>query len=119
MGVARVVEHEFGDDAEVAAVRLVEEAPELAQCAVHRIDRAVVGDVVPLVAHGRWVERQQPDCGDAEVLQVVEVLREPDEIPDAVAVTVGERADVQLVDDCVLVPGAHGAAGACVRTANT
>jgi hypothetical protein len=41
---------------------------------------------------------------DAEVLYVVETMRETVEVPDAVVVRVEERLDVQLVDDGVLVP---------------
>ena len=98
----------------------VEEPTELAQRAVRRVDAAVVGDVVTLVAHRRGIEGEQPDRGDAEILQVVEVLREADEVADAVAVAVGEGAHVQLVDDGVLVPGAHaGAPADRGRTENT
>ena len=109
--IGGVVEHELGDDPQPALVRLVEEAPELPQGAVGRVDAAVVGDVVAVVAQRRRVERQQPDRGDAEVLEVVEPLREPDEVADAVAVAVGERAHVQLVDDGVLVPVGSASTG--------
>src|SRR5262249_58331671 len=50
----------------------------------------------------------QPQRGDAEVLQVVELLGQPGEVADAVVVAVGERLDVQLVDDRRLVPGLVG-----------
>ena len=43
-------------------------------------------------------------AGDAEALQVVELLRQAREVADAVVVAVEERADVRLVDDGVLVP---------------
>ena len=88
----------------------IEKATERSQVAVVAVDRAVVGDVVAVVAQRRRVERQQPERGDAEVAQVVETRREPVEIADAVAVGVGERTDVQLVDDRVAEPVlVHGA----------
>ena len=102
--VGGVVQHELGDDAQVAAVRLVEEAAELAEVAVRGIDAAVVGDVVALVAQRRRVEGQQPDRRDAEVLEVVELAGQPAEVADAVAVAVGEGAHVQLVHHRVAVP---------------
>ena len=68
------------------------------------IDRAVVGDVVAVVAAGRGIERQQPQRGDAELLEIAELLAQPGEIADAVIVAVGEGLDVKLVDDGVLVP---------------
>ena len=66
--------------------------------------RAVVGDVVAVVAAGRRIERQQPQRGDAEILQIVELFGQPGEIADAVIVAVGKGLDVKLVDDGVLVP---------------
>ena len=69
-----------------------------------RIDVAVVGDVVAVVAAGARIERQQPERGDAEVPQIIEPLGQAGEIADAVVVAVGERLDVQLVDDGVLEP---------------
>ncbi len=108
MLVGSVVQHDLGDDAQVALVRFVEEPLELAQVAVGGIDAAVVGDVVALVAQRRRVEGQQPDRGDAEVLQVVEFAGQTPEVADAVAVAVGERAHVQLVDHRVAVPGRVG-----------
>ena len=63
-------------------------AAEVLHRAVGRIDRAVVGDVVAVVAQRRGVEGQQPDGGDAEVLDVVEPLHQAGEIADAVVVGV-------------------------------
>jgi hypothetical protein len=68
------------------------------------IDRAVVGDVVAVVAAGRRIERQQPQRGDAELLQVAELFGQSCEIADAVIVAVGKGLDVQLIDDGILVP---------------
>jgi hypothetical protein len=44
-----VVDHELRDHAEPAAVRLVEEALEVLERAVLRVDGLVLGDVVPVV----------------------------------------------------------------------
>ncbi len=57
--------------------------------AERRIDVAVVGDVVAVVAAGRRIERQEPQRGDAEVAQVIELLGQAGEVADAVAVAVG------------------------------
>ena len=81
-----------------------DEAPEILHGPEIGIDGAVVGDVVAVVAAGRRIERQQPQRGDAEVLQIVELFGQPGEIADAVIVAVGEGLDVQLIDDGVLVP---------------
>ena len=68
------------------------------------IDAPIVGDVVAVVLAGTRIERQQPQRVDAEVLEIIELLGQAGEIADAVAVAVGERLDVKLVDDGVLVP---------------
>ena len=46
----------------------------------------------------------QPDSGDAQVLQVIELLGKTAEIAHAVFVAVVERAYVDFIDDCVFVP---------------
>src|SRR4029453_17041972 len=64
----------------------------------------VVGNVVPVVAQGRGVERQEPETVDAETLQVIELLRQTGKVADAVAVAVEEYANVRLIDNRVFVP---------------
>jgi hypothetical protein len=99
-----VVEHHLGDDLQPTLVRLPDEGPEIPEGAVVRMHSLVVGDIVATVLERGWVVRQEPDRRDAEVLEVVELLRQSGEIADPVAVAVVERTDVQLVDDRVLVP---------------
>jgi hypothetical protein len=117
MLVGGVVEDELGDDAEPAPVGLADEAPQVGGRPVVGVDAAEVGDVVAAVAQGRGVERQEPQGGDAEVGQVVELLEEPREVADPVAVPVAERADVELVQDRVAVPvgGVRQAGGVPAR----
>jgi hypothetical protein len=83
---------------------LFEERHEVRQRAVGGIDLQVVGDVVSVVLQGGRIEREQPDRIDPQVLQVIELSRQPDEIPDAVPVAVGKSPDMEFVDDGVLVP---------------
>ena len=102
--IGRVVDDELGDDAQLAPVCLAHEMVEIGARSVGRVDVAVVGDVVAVVAQRRRVERQEPDRVDAEVLDVVELLAEPVEVAHAVVVRIEEGLDVELVDDGVLVP---------------
>ena len=104
MLVRGVVDHEIGDDAHAVAVGRLEEALEVGHGAVVGVDRAVVRDVVAVVAQGGAEERQEPEAVDAQLLEMAELAGEPDEVADAVVVAVLERADVQLVEDRVLVP---------------
>jgi len=116
--VRGVCQHQLGDDLQPAAVRFAQEEPEVAQCPVGGVDLAVIRDVVAVVAQRRGVEGQQPDGGDAELLDVVELLDQAPEVADPVAVAVSERPHMALVEDGVFVPvrdlpDGHGRCGAC------
>src|SRR5690606_1605724 len=69
------------------------------------VDPAVVGDVVAAVGHRGGVPGGEPERVDAEVPQVGQARADAREVAHAVAVGVGERADVHLVDDRVAPPG--------------
>ncbi len=111
MLVGGVVDHELGDDTQAPPLGFVHEAAEVAHVAELRVDIAVVGNVIAVVAPGAGIEGQQPQGGDAEVAQIVEPLGQAGEVADAVMVRVLERLDVQLVDDGVLEPEAIGLGG--------
>ncbi len=112
-----VVEHQLGDHAQAPLVGLVEQLRHVVDAPVRGVHAHVVGDVIAAVAQRRRVERQQPQRGDAEVAQVVELADEAGEIAHAVAVGVVKGAHVQLVDQRVHVPGrvARQAAGPACR----
>ncbi len=102
--VRGVVDDEFGDNSHVASVRRIQELLEVIEGSVAGVNVVVLGDVVPVVAQRRRIERQEPDGVDAEATQVVESGRETLEVADAVVVGVGEGADMNFVDDGVFVP---------------
>ena len=104
MLIGRVVQDQLDDHAQPARVRLVEKALEILQRAVAGMDVRVVGDVVPVVLERRGVHRLQPEAVDAERREVIELRRQPGKIADAVVVAVGERFDVELIENGVLVP---------------
>ena len=85
----------------------------MAQAAVARVDAAIVGDVVAVVAVGRRHERRQPDDVDPEGVEVLDAAREAGEVARAVAGGVGEGLEDERVDDGVLVPEVvdHGGGG--------
>ncbi len=76
----------------------------IAQRAVGGMHVGVVGYIVAVVAPGRGIEGKQPDERYAQVLQVIELLGEAAKIAHAVGVAVGESADMDFIDDRVLVP---------------
>src|SRR5688572_16468154 len=99
-----MVENQFRDYPETAAMCLLQKGSEVAQITVRRVDAGVVGDIVAVVFERRRIERKQPQGRDAEIPQIIELLGESAKVADAVAVGVEEGPDVKLVYDRVLVP---------------
>ena len=102
--VGRMIDDQLRDHFQPRAMRFAEERAEVGTCPVHRMDVAVIGDVVTVVLERRRVEGQQPDRVHPQLADVVELRGEALEVTDAVVVRVEERLDVQLIDDRVLVP---------------
>ncbi len=72
---------------------------EVVERAEARVDVTVVGDVVAAVGEFGRVERAEPERVDAERGEVAEALGDALEVPESVAVGVGETARIDLVDD--------------------
>ena len=106
MLVAGVVEDEIHDHPDPAAVGLVDEPVEVRLAPEQRVDGGVVADVVAAVATRRRIDRREPDGVDREPVraEVVEVVDEPGEVADAVAVRVGEAPRIDLVHDPAAPP---------------
>jgi hypothetical protein len=104
--VARMVHDEIEDDPDAPSMRLGHEPIEHGLRPEDRIDPVVIGDVIAPVEAGRRVDGRQPDRVDAEPVgtQVVEVLDDPGQVTDTVAVRVGEAARVDLVNHPALPP---------------
>ncbi len=102
--IGRVVDHELDQYVDASSVCRLDEGLEVRERAVARMDVPIVRDVVPVVFERRGKERQQPETGNAQVLQIVQLARQPVEITDSVIVAVEERSDVRLVDDGVFEP---------------
>src|ERR1700744_6144287 len=71
---------------------------------VSSIHRRIVGNVISIVAQRRWIKRQKPNRVDSEFLQVVELLRQPAKIADAVVVAVTKRPHMKLINNGIFVP---------------
>ena len=110
--VGGVVDDELDQDLHVALVCGGEEELEVFDGSIAGVDGGVVGDVVSVVTERRGEEGEEPEAGDAEILQVIEAGDETGEVADAVCVGVLKGTDVEFVDDCVFVPEwISGAAG--------
>lgn len=80
---------------------LGDEVFEVGERAVVGIDGHVVDDVVAVLRIA-GVDGQQPDARHAQVVEIIEFGRDAVQVADAVAVAVGERTDIDFVED----PGA-------------
>ena len=102
MLIRGVIQHELDDHPQAARVRFFQERLEFLQRAIARVDARVVRDVIPIVTERRGIHRLDPEAVDAES-RMVELGRQPDEVADAVAIAVGERLDMELIEDGVFV----------------
>src|SRR5206468_9141670 len=72
--IGSVINHEFGNDAQVTLMCSVEERPEVIQRAEIWIDVEIIGDVVAVVAQRGRIEWQQPDGSDPQLLQIIQLF---------------------------------------------
>src|SRR5437870_6149745 len=99
-----MIDDEIDDHPDAALPAALGEFNEVAERPVAWIDAVIIRNVVTVVLAGRWLKRHQPDCGDAEPVQIVETAQQALEIADAIAVGIHIGADGEAVDHAVLVP---------------
>ena len=68
-----LVEHQVGDDLDVALAGFVHQAIEIPQGAVLRVDGVIVRNIVAEIHLRRRIEGRNPDAVHAEFLQVIQV----------------------------------------------
>src|SRR5690554_1376683 len=100
-----VAEHLVDHHPDPERVRALEQGVEVGHGAEHRVDVAVVGDVVAEVVHGRAEERRDPDRVGAQAGDVVHAFDDARQVADAIAVGIHEAARVDLVDHRAAPPG--------------
>ena len=76
-------------------MRRVKKRPEIIERAEIWIDVEIIGDVVSVIAQRRRIKRQQPDGGDAELLEIIQLLDQSAKVAHPVAVAVVKSLDVQ------------------------
>lgn len=79
-------------------MRLVDHRVEIGERAEHRIDPAVIGDVIAEIAHRRGEEGREPDRVGAERRNMIEMRGNARQVADPIAVRVRIAARVDLVD---------------------
>ena len=98
MLVGGVRDDRIDHHAQAEPMRLVDQRVEIGQRAEHRIDVAIVGDVVAEILHRRLEEGRDPDRVGAERRRCAAAADDALEVADAVAVGVLEAARIDLVD---------------------
>ena len=99
-----MVGNDIDDRANPELARLRDQLLGFVERPERRVDRPVVGNVVPVVGERRGVPRAEPEGVYTEVAQIRKLGAHTGEIADPVAVPVGEAPDVDLVDDGVAPP---------------
>src|SRR5277367_4099737 len=74
------------------------------QRSVSGMDVGVIRDIVAVVFPGRRAEWENPKGGYSQVFQVREPLRQPAKVSHPVAIAILECANVNLIDNRILVP---------------
>ena len=121
--IGGVIRHDVEQHPDSQLVRFGDQCLRLCQSAVSGFDLAIVGDVIAGVGHRRRIPGVDPDRVDTQLRQVRQTAPQPCDIADAVAVSVGEAADVDLVHDGGLPPrgigGGHGTPSVLDERAST
>src|SRR5204862_1816957 len=85
-------------------MRRIEKCSEIVKRPKVWINVETIGDVVSVIPQRRRIEGQEPNGGNAELLEIIQLLHQAAEVAHPVAVSVAKCFDVPLVDDRVLIP---------------
>src|SRR6516225_2998342 len=104
MLIGSVVHDQLDHHLETAVVSGRQKLPEVVNRAIHRMDVQIIGDVVAVILQRGRKEGQEPQASDTEVLKVIHFLNQTREVTDSIAIAVLKCADVQLIDNGILIP---------------
>ena len=82
-----------------AVVCLFHEGHEVFRGAVPRRNLVVVAHVVAGIFEGGIKNRIEPDHGDSQVSEVIQLAGDAGQVPDAVPVGIGKALGINLVED--------------------
>src|ERR1700744_6535415 len=104
MLIARVVDYELNHYLHAALMSGIQKCLEITQGSVRWIYVCVICNIIAIVAQRRRKERQNPDAGDTEFLEIIKPCQKTRKIADAIVVGIGKCTNVQLIDDGVFIP---------------
>src|SRR5260370_3283043 len=105
MLVRCVIRHKIHDYANAVLLRFTDQAIEIRERAVERIDGGVIRNVIAEIHQGRRVHRADPDRVDGQVAKIIQLRGNSVDVANAVTIRILEAARIDLVNDSVLPPG--------------
>ena len=104
----RVVEHDVEHDLHTPGMNGVEQAPHVFARPILGGDTEMVRDVVAQILLGALEERGDEQRLDPQILEVVQFLRDPSKITDAITIRVFEGPRIDMVDGGAVPPWLTG-----------
>ena len=108
MLVARMIENHIENNTNAKLLCPRQKSIEIFHRPKVRHDLAIVPHVIPVVDIGRVEARSYPDRVNAQFRKVFQPVFHPDEIPDAVRISILEGAGINLVEYAVFPPWRAG-----------
>ena len=100
-----VIHDQIHDDLHAMCMDRIDELMILFQCSEARVHIHKIADVVTVVKHRRRIDRLDPDAVDPEGSQVIQLLRNADEITVSVPVAIHKGAGIDLIKIGTHIPG--------------
>ncbi len=99
-----VVDDKVNHHFHAPGVHFAQETVKILHGAEFRVDPPVIGDIIAVVIVRGRIERRNPDHIHAQIFQIIQVLRDPVQIPDTITVAVRKAARINLIDHRFLPP---------------
>ena len=97
MFIGSMVHHQIHDNAKSPGMCLLQHLIKVLHGAELFHNRSVITDIIPIVIIGRLIDRRKPDHINPQIFQIVQSLRDPCNITDAVPVAVHKTAGINLI----------------------
>src|SRR5688572_30635046 len=101
MLIRSVIKNKFRNNAYTPTVRFLQELFEVRKSSIVRMYNTMFDYIKTIVLERRRKKRQQPDCVDSQVFEVIKFLNEPLKVPYTVTIAVEKSTHRNLIDDCI------------------
>ena len=104
MLVGTVVPHQIHHNVHASLFCLGKQLVKLLHRSEFLRDRVVVGNVIPLIHKGRFINRREPDDVNAKLFQIVQLRDNSPQIPDSVPVRIQKALRINLICHFIVPP---------------